>query len=116
MKMFPARSQAPGAVAGGVAAQARGQAGPPDEAEGDGRHRRREHRAEHGHDDVRGEHDRQCRRPGDRQCATCQGDDPRDKQATLGARRVDERTDRDVQCDPDQTAHGKHRADGRLVH
>ena len=34
---------------------------------------------------------------------------------SLEAGDVDQRTDRYVQRDPDQTAHGKRRADGRLV-
>ena len=64
-----ADADVPGAVAGGVAAQPLDQAGPPNEAERDGGHRRREHRSEHRHDDVCHQHDRHGRRPGDHQRA-----------------------------------------------
>ena len=101
-----------GAVEGGVAAEARRQLVPPRQADGDGRHGRREHGAEHRHGDVRREDDRQRRRVRDREGARRQGGGAGEEEAALAAGGVDQGADRGLEGDADEPADGQHGAEG----
>jgi hypothetical protein len=71
---------------------------------------------QHGHDDIRREHDRQRRRPGDRRRADRQGSDADESRPRLiKAGDINERADPRVERNADQPARGEHFTDGRLV-